>query len=75
MPRRAATASPIRPAPPPSPKSSTRWQDYAEHLGGIVGYAADASSLQFDGGFYSPNHRKRGAWGDHWTFKVDRLTG
>ncbi|UHC17840.1 hypothetical protein LRS73_08245 [Methylobacterium currus] len=52
-----------------------RWQDYADHLGGIVGYAADASSLQFDGGFYSPNHKKRGAWGDHWTFKVDRLTG
>ncbi|MCF4130271.1 hypothetical protein [Methylobacterium sp. SyP6R] len=52
-----------------------RWQDYADHLGGITGYAADVSSLRFDGGFYSPNQRKRGAWGSHWAFKVDRLTG
>jgi hypothetical protein len=53
-----------------------RWQDYGDHTGGITGYSANASRIQFDGGFFSPNGGSGGdGWSEQWTFIVDRLTG
>ena len=48
-----------------------RWQDYTNHLGGVVGHSMNRESVYFDGGFMSLDsglHRL-------WHFEVSRLTG
>ena len=49
-----------------------RWQDYAEHLGGVVSHFADGDTIYFAGGFNSPDN---GGLTDKWSFTVNRLTG
>jgi len=49
-----------------------RWQDYADHLGGVVSHFVNADTIYFSGGFNSPNN---GGLTDNWSFTVNRLTG
>jgi hypothetical protein len=49
-----------------------RWQDYADHWGGVVSHFADANTIYFAGGFNQPDH---GGLTERWSFTVNRLTG
>lgn len=48
-----------------------RWQDYGNHLGGIVSANVNRTAIYFDGGFYGGNQ----SWSNQWNFTVDRLSG
>jgi len=48
-----------------------RWQDYANHFGGVVAFGTSPSSYRFQGGFMSPES----GYSEQWTFDVSRLTG
>ena len=47
-----------------------RWQDYAHHDGGVVGYFKSHTTVAFTGGFNTPGAGYR----DDWSFTVDRHT-
>ncbi len=47
-----------------------RWQDYAKHDGGVVGYFKSHTTIAFTGGFNTPD----GGYEDEWSFTVDRQT-
>ena len=47
-----------------------RWQDYARHDGGVVGYFKSHTTIAFTGGFNTPG----GGYKDDWSFTVDRHT-
>jgi hypothetical protein len=47
-----------------------RWQDYAHHRGGVVGYFKSHTTIAFTGGFNSPREGLK----DDWSFTVDRQT-
>ena len=47
-----------------------RWQDYARHDGGVVGYFKSHTTVAFTGGFNTPG----GGYKDDWSFTVDRQT-
>ena len=47
-----------------------RWQDYARHDGGVVGYFKSHTTIAFTGGFNTPG----GGCRDDWSFTVDRHT-
>lgn len=47
-----------------------RWQDYARHDGGVVGYFKSHTTIAFTGGFNTPG----GGYKDEWSFTVDRHT-
>ena len=49
-----------------------RWQDYADHSGGVVSHFANADTIYFAGGFNWPNN---GGLTEKWSFTVNRLTG
>jgi hypothetical protein len=49
-----------------------RWQDYADHMGGVVSHFANASTIYFGGGFNWPD---AGGLSDKWSFTVNRATG
>jgi hypothetical protein len=49
-----------------------RWQDYANHSGGVVGHFANADTIYFSGGFNWPDN---GGLTDKWSFTVNRATG
>jgi hypothetical protein len=49
-----------------------RWQDYAEHSGGVVSHFVNADTIYFAGGFNWPDN---GGLTDKWSFTVNRLTG
>jgi hypothetical protein len=49
-----------------------RWQDYANHSGGVVSHFANADTIYFAGGFNWPDN---GGLTDKWSFTVNRLTG
>jgi hypothetical protein len=49
-----------------------RWQDYADHSGGVVSHFANAETIYFAGGFNWPDN---GGLTDKWSFTVHRLTG
>lgn len=48
-----------------------RWQDYADHLGGVASFYAASDEIVFTGGFMSPANGMQ----EQWRFSVDRLTG
>lgn len=48
-----------------------RWQEYANHNGGVVGFFQTPETISFTGGFNSPD----GGLVDEWAFKADRLAG
>lgn len=48
-----------------------RWQEYSDHLGGVIGFWATDTRIHFSGGFNSPGQ----AMGDPWDFDIDRITG
>jgi hypothetical protein len=48
-----------------------RWQEYGDHLGGVVAFSSSPSSYWFQGGFMSPSS----GFSDQWSFEVSRLTG
>ncbi|HEY8009350.1 MAG TPA: hypothetical protein VIE66_21820 [Methylocella sp.] len=50
-----------------------RWQDYGNHLGGVVGSNVDATTISFSGGYMSPGADGSG-FHQGWTFTVDRLS-
>ena len=50
-----------------------RWQDYAQHLGGVAGSIVTKHEIRFMGGFNSPS-TKSGFVRD-WEFVANRLTG
>ncbi len=47
-----------------------RWQDYAKHDGGVVGYSKSHTTIAFTGGFNTPSS----GYKDDWSFTVDRHT-
>ncbi len=47
-----------------------RWQDYAKHDGGVVGYFKSHTTVAFTGGFNTPGT----GYKDAWSFTVDRHT-
>jgi hypothetical protein len=47
-----------------------RWQDYADHTGGVVFYQSSPSEYVFSGGFAF-----FGEYREEWTVSVSRLTG
>ena len=47
-----------------------RWQDYAKHDGGVVGYFKSHTTIAFTGGFNAPG----GGYKDDWSFTIDRQT-
>jgi hypothetical protein len=49
-----------------------RWQDYADHSGGVVSHFANADTIYFAGGFNWPDN---GGLTDKWSFTVNRQTG
>ncbi|HEY1301140.1 MAG TPA: hypothetical protein VGF07_11635 [Stellaceae bacterium] len=49
-----------------------RWQDYADHMGGVVRHFANDDTIYFSGGFNSPNS---GGLTEAWSFVLNRLTG
>ena len=49
-----------------------RWQDYAEHSGGVVSHFVNADTIYFAGGFNWPDS---GGLTEKWSFTVNRLTG
>ena len=48
-----------------------RWQDYADHLGGVAGHYVTADRMTFFGGFNAPGQ----GYEESWTFIANRLTG
>jgi len=47
-----------------------RWQDYMDHMGGVVGFGESAATISFTGGFvYSGDYKPE------WSFEIDRLSG
>jgi hypothetical protein len=48
-----------------------RWQDYMNHVGGVMSFASSPSVYHFEGGFAGPDTGLRPAW----SFLVNRLTG
>lgn len=48
-----------------------RWQDYGDHLGGVVSFGASEINYWFQGGFMSQEM----GYEEKWTFEVSRLTG
>lgn len=48
-----------------------RWQDYADHMGGVASYFSNAHQIHFSGGYMSPTDGLKTGW----TFSVDRLSG
>lgn len=49
-----------------------RWQDYIDHVGGVVGFRLSDSAYYFDGGYKSSEFQK---WFGQWLFVIDRVTG
>lgn len=47
-----------------------RWQDYAKHDGGVVGYFKSHTTIAFTGGFNTPSS----GYKDAWSFTIDRHT-
>ena len=47
-----------------------RWQDYAKHDGGVIGYFKSHTTIAFTGGFNTPD----GGYKDDWSFTIDRHT-
>ena len=45
-----------------------RWQDYAGHNGGVVGFFKTHTTISFTGGFNTPD----GGLKDDWSFSLDR---
>lgn len=45
-----------------------RWQDYAGHAGGVVGYFKTHTTISFTGGFNDPASGLK----DDWSFAIDR---
>lgn len=45
-----------------------RWQDYAGHAGGVVGYFKSHTTISFTGGFNDPASGLK----DDWSFAIDR---
>ena len=45
-----------------------RWQDYAGHAGGVVGYFKSHTTISFTGGFNDPASGLK----DDWSFTIDR---
>lgn len=48
-----------------------RWQEYANHLGGVTSHSATSSEIYFSGGF----NAAESGFQDRWDFKANRLTG
>jgi hypothetical protein len=48
-----------------------RWQDYAQHLGGITSNYVTDTEIYFSGGFNGPGS----GYEEEWSFSVSRLTG
>jgi len=48
-----------------------RWQDYADHLGPVVGHDMTFDTIGFTGGYTSPQD----GYKEDWSFFVSRLTG
>lgn len=48
-----------------------RWQDYADHSGGVVGHYVTTDKLSFSGGFNGLS----GGYKEEWTFVASRVTG
>jgi hypothetical protein len=49
-----------------------RWQDYADHTGGVVSHYIKDETIYFAGGFNAPGN---GGLTDKWSFTLNRLTG
>jgi hypothetical protein len=49
----------------------TRWQDYLDHSGGVVGHGISSKEISFYGGFNFPET----GFTNKWTFAVNRITG
>ena len=47
-----------------------RWQDYAKHDGGVVGYFKTHTTIAFTGGYNSPGSGLK----DDWSFTIDCQT-
>lgn len=50
---------------------TTRWQDYADHRGGVVSSVISTTHMNFRGGQYHGDQR----WTDQWDFHLDRVSG
>ncbi len=50
-------------------KIVNHWQDYGDHLGGVVSYTNSPQSISFSGGFMSDSYKPE------WSFTANRLTG
>ncbi|MCE6959348.1 hypothetical protein LAZ40_09820 [Cereibacter sphaeroides] len=50
-------------------KVVNRWQDYGDHMGGVVHHWATDTGIHFDGGFMGYEGLK-----DSWSFTIDRIT-
>jgi len=48
-----------------------RWQDYGDHMGGVVGNHVNGQEIVFSGGYMSPGD----GYHSGWLFTVDRLSG
>lgn len=46
-----------------------RWQDYADHTGGVTSHFINQSTIYFAGGYNGERYT------EFWNFKADRLTG
>lgn len=47
-----------------------RWQDYTDHMGGVVGFFSTETRIRFSGGYNSP----QSGFSEDWVFQVDRMT-
>lgn len=48
-----------------------RWQDYGNHMGGVVGHSITPTNIYFSGGYYSGAQN----WSGQWSLDIDRVTG
>lgn len=48
-----------------------RWQDFADHNGGVTNNYVTATEVRFSGGF----HYRGDGYNEKWVFLIDRLTG
>jgi hypothetical protein len=48
-----------------------RWQEYANHLGGVTYHFITEDKIYFSGGFVSPDNGYKESWG----FSINRLSG
>ncbi len=48
-----------------------RWQDYGDHLGGVVSNFISSTNITFEGGWMNPED----GYKDMWKFNIDRLSG